>query len=82
MSVYLAVGTIMMSLSLALYTALHQLKCAPNVQVRKSRRETIPEVENPGRVVEEAHQFINKSLLRKEDNIQDPDMYPTTPSNP
>ncbi|XP_052175961.1 uncharacterized protein LOC127790474 [Diospyros lotus] len=62
---YVAVGMIAVSTSLGLFTAMHQLKRAPDVAVRKSRRETVPEVEDPDRVVEDAGKFINKSLFRK-----------------
>ncbi|XAR65605.1 hypothetical protein NMG60_11009773 [Bertholletia excelsa] len=69
--VYVALGMVVMSTTLGLHTALHQLKRAPNVQLRKSRRETIPELEDPDRVVEEADQFLKKSVFRKVAHVQD-----------
>ncbi|XP_052183799.1 uncharacterized protein LOC127795878 [Diospyros lotus] len=70
--VYVSIGMILMSVSLGLLTAMHQLKRAPNVQVRKSRRETIPELVEPERVVDEADQFLKKSFFRKVAHIQEP----------
>ncbi|KAL6972943.1 hypothetical protein U1Q18_027118 [Sarracenia purpurea var. burkii] len=72
--VCVALGLIAMSATLGLYTGMHQLARAPNVRVRKSMRETIPEVVEPDLVVEEGDKFIKKSLFRQVAHIQkDPD---------
>ncbi|XP_057472790.1 uncharacterized protein LOC130761323 [Actinidia eriantha] len=70
--VFVAVGMMVMSASLGLYTGLHQLSRAPNVFVRKSRRETMAEVVEPDHVVEDADKFIKKSFFRKVAHIQAP----------
>ncbi|KAA8542039.1 hypothetical protein F0562_023191 [Nyssa sinensis] len=63
--VYVVAGMIMLSTTLGLYTATHELKHAPNVHLRKSRRETLPELEDPNHVLDEADKFIKKSFFRK-----------------
>ncbi|KAK3015745.1 hypothetical protein RJ639_007872 [Escallonia herrerae] len=68
-----ALGMIVVSTSLGLYTAFHQLRSSPNVHVRKSRRETLPEAEEPEHVVDEAEKFITKSFFRKVAHVQDMD---------
>ncbi|XP_028062813.1 uncharacterized protein LOC114266121 [Camellia sinensis] len=74
--VYVAVGMIAMSASLGLTTALHQLMYSPNVRVKKSRRETVPEVVEPELVVDESDKYIKKSLFRKVAHIQEVDVIP------
>ncbi|KAK4436721.1 hypothetical protein Salat_0006000 [Sesamum alatum] len=71
--VCVATGMIALSTSFGLYTMLHQLGRAPNVYVKKSRRETIPEVVEPEHVAEQAEKFVKKSFFRKVAHIQDPD---------
>ncbi|KAJ8752596.1 hypothetical protein K2173_005485 [Erythroxylum novogranatense] len=63
--VYVALGMILVSTTLGLYTAKHQLLYSPTVRVKKKLRETIPEVEYPDKVVDESSKFMEKSLLRK-----------------
>ncbi|KAI7986024.1 hypothetical protein LOK49_LG14G01359 [Camellia lanceoleosa] len=74
--VYVAMGMIATSVSLGLTTALHQLMYAPNVRVKKSRRETVPEVVEPELVVDESDKYIKKSLFRKVAHIQEVDVIP------
>ncbi|XP_009624564.1 uncharacterized protein LOC107769190 isoform X2 [Nicotiana tabacum] len=69
--VCVALGMIGLSASFGLHTAMHQLRRAPNVHVKKSRRETLPEIVEPEHVAEDADKFINKSLFRKVAHIQD-----------
>ncbi|KAI3463515.1 hypothetical protein Pfo_020178 [Paulownia fortunei] len=69
--VCVALGMIALSASFGVYTALHQLSRAPNVFVKKSRRETIPEVVEPEHVAEEAEKFVKQSFFRKVAHIQD-----------
>lgn len=73
--VYVAIGMIAVSISLGLYTAKHQVLYAPNVRVRKKTRETIPEVVDPDKVVDEADKFIKKSFFRKVAHVQEFDHY-------
>ncbi|KAL2478975.1 hypothetical protein Fot_47989 [Forsythia ovata] len=68
--VFVAMGMIGMSVGFGIYTALHQLARAPNVFVKKSKRETVPEVEEPEQVVEVADKFIKKSFFRKVGHVQ------------
>ncbi|KAL3343431.1 hypothetical protein AABB24_027121 [Solanum stoloniferum] len=63
--VCMAVGMIGLSTSFGIHTAMQQLRRAPNVHVKKSRRETVPEIVEPEHVAEEAEKFVNKSLFRK-----------------
>lgn len=69
--VYVALGMIMMSLGFGLHTAMQQLARAPGVYVKKSRRETLPEVVEPDQVVDMADRFIKKSFFRKVAHVQD-----------
>ncbi|XP_047313477.1 uncharacterized protein LOC124916759 [Impatiens glandulifera] len=71
--VFVALGLIIMSTTFGLHTAMQQLGRAPNVSVRKSRRETIPEVTEPERVLEDADKFMKKSFFRKVAHVQDYD---------
>ncbi|XP_019168760.1 PREDICTED: uncharacterized protein LOC109164684 [Ipomoea nil] len=68
--VYVAIAMIALSTSFGLHTAMHQLKRAPNVFVKKCRRETLPELVEPEHVAEESDQFLNKSFFRKVAHIQ------------
>ncbi|XP_024174792.1 uncharacterized protein LOC112180458 [Rosa chinensis] len=63
--VYVAVGMIALSVGLGLHTAKQQLFHNPQVFVKKERREMLPEVVEPDRVVEDADKFFNKSFFRK-----------------
>ncbi|KAL3512040.1 hypothetical protein ACH5RR_024757 [Cinchona calisaya] len=78
--VYVALGLIVASMSFGLHTALHHLKRNPNVYVKKSRRETVPEVVEPEKVVEEVHDFINKSFFRRVAHVQDFDRQDVMPN--
>ncbi|KAL8042853.1 hypothetical protein ABFX02_09G079100 [Erythranthe guttata] len=69
--VFVAVGMIALSASFGVYTAAHQLRRNPSVSVRKSRRETIPEVVEPEHVAEEAEKFLKQSFFRKVAHVQD-----------
>ncbi|KAG9152453.1 hypothetical protein Leryth_015834 [Lithospermum erythrorhizon] len=78
--VSVALGMIMLSTSFGIHTAMQQLKRSPNVYVKKSRRETIPEVVEPEQVMEDSEKFIKKSLFRKVAHIQDPKKFETIPN--
>lgn len=67
----MAVGMMGVSTSLGVYTALHQLRSAPNVRLKKSRRETVPEVVEPEQVAAEAERFVKKSVFRKLAHFKD-----------
>lgn len=69
--VYVVLGMIAVSLSLGLYTAKQQILHSPAVRVKKKERETIPEVEEPEVVANEADRFVKKSFFRKVAHIQD-----------
>ncbi|XP_050376809.1 uncharacterized protein LOC126794193 [Argentina anserina] len=69
--VYVAVGMITVSVALGLHTAKQQLFHNPNVFVKKQRREMLPEVVEPDRVVKDADEFVNKSFFRKVAHVQD-----------
>ncbi|XP_073294400.1 uncharacterized protein [Primulina huaijiensis] len=71
--VCVALGMIALSASFGVYTALHQLGRAPNVSVRKSRRETFPEVAEPEHVADNAEKFVKQSFFRKVAHIQHSD---------
>ncbi|XP_078441175.1 uncharacterized protein LOC144711127 [Wolffia australiana] len=69
--VYVALGLIGLSASLGLYAARHELGYAPNVLVKKKRRESVQEVEDPDSAVAEGEQFIDHSLFRRLAHLQD-----------
>ncbi|XP_057791448.1 uncharacterized protein LOC131008553 isoform X2 [Salvia miltiorrhiza] len=71
--VLMAVGMISLSAGFGLFTAWHQLGRGPNLYVKKSRRETIPEVVEPEHVAEEAEKFVKQSFFRKVAHIQELD---------
>lgn len=73
MPVCVALGMIGLSTSFGIHTAMQQLRRGPNVHVKKTRRETLPEIVEPENVAEEAEKFVNKSLFRKVAHIQDID---------
>ncbi|KAH9618172.1 hypothetical protein KSS87_004345 [Heliosperma pusillum] len=77
--VYVALGMITLSLSLGLYTAKQELLHGPDVRVKKTRRETLPEVVEPDTVAREAEDFVKKSLFRKVAHVQE---FETTLPNP
>ncbi|XP_059644097.1 uncharacterized protein LOC132285887 [Cornus florida] len=68
--VYVAIGMVILSTTLGMLTALHTLKYCPSVFVKKSRRETLPELVEPDHVVEEADKLIKKSFFRKVAHVQ------------
>lgn len=70
---YVAVGLIMLSAGFGVHTVIQQLGRAPGVYVKKSRRETVPEVDDPDQQLEYADRLINKSFFRKIAHIQDSD---------
>uniref|UniRef100_A0A7N0V703 Uncharacterized protein n=1 Tax=Kalanchoe fedtschenkoi TaxID=63787 RepID=A0A7N0V703_KALFE len=63
--IYMILGMAAVAASLGIYTATHQVLHSPTVRVSKKKRETLPEVEDPGVVVSWADKFVNKSLFRK-----------------
>ncbi|XP_074315790.1 uncharacterized protein LOC141652028 [Silene latifolia] len=69
--VYVALGMITLSVSLGLYTAKQELLHGPDVRVKKTRRETLPEVVEPEVVAREAEDYIKKSLFRKVAHVQE-----------
>ncbi|XP_021905762.1 uncharacterized protein LOC110820563 [Carica papaya] len=71
--VYVALGMIAMSTMMGLYTAKQQLMYSPGVRVSKKMRETLPEVEDPDKVVEEADKFVRKSFFRNLAHVQQHD---------
>ena len=52
--VYVAIGMIALATALGLHTVWQQLRNSPTVQVKKQRRETLPELVEPDHVMEEA----------------------------
>nr|XP_027123695.1 uncharacterized protein LOC113740314 isoform X1 [Coffea arabica] len=68
---FMAIGMIGLSTSLGMYIALKELRRGPNVYVKKSRRETIPEVVEPEHVLEESEKFMKRSIFRKLAHIND-----------
>ncbi|KAG2706373.1 hypothetical protein I3843_05G090300 [Carya illinoinensis] len=70
--VYMVLGMVMVAVTMGTHTAKQQLMHSPTVYVNKKRRESLPEVEDPDRVISYADKFVNKSFLRKVAHIQDP----------
>ncbi|KAH7683372.1 hypothetical protein IHE45_05G178000 [Dioscorea alata] len=80
--VYVALGLIMLSVTCGLHTAKQHVLYDPSVRVHKKRRETIPELVEPDRVVNESDRYINKSLFRHVAHLQDFDAVRTGISDP
>ncbi|KAG0489428.1 hypothetical protein HPP92_008239 [Vanilla planifolia] len=68
--VYVSLGLIMLSFSLGSYTAWEHLAYSPSVRLNKKRRESLPEVEDPESVANEANRFVKKSIFRKVAHLQ------------
>ncbi|KAL2242793.1 UNVERIFIED_CONTAM: hypothetical protein Sindi_0397300 [Sesamum indicum] len=64
---------IALQVSFGAYTIYHQLRRNPQVYLKKSRRETVPEVVEPEQVAEEAEEYVKQSFFRKVAHIQDYD---------
>ncbi|KAF8021926.1 hypothetical protein BT93_G2154 [Corymbia citriodora subsp. variegata] len=69
--VCVASGMILLAVALGLHTVKQQIMHSPAVRVNKSRRETVPEVVEPERVVEESANFLTRSFFRKVAHVQD-----------
>ncbi|KAJ0988717.1 hypothetical protein J5N97_007073 [Dioscorea zingiberensis] len=69
--VYVALGMIVLSVSFGLHTAKQHVLYDPSVRVHKKRRETIPELVEPDRVINESDRLVNKSLFRRVAHLQD-----------
>lgn len=69
--VYVAIGLIFLSVGLGLHTAKQQLFHSPTVRVSKKTRETLPEVVDPDKVVDESEKFLKKSFFRKVAHVQE-----------
>lgn len=69
--VYVSIGLISLSVSFGVYTAYLHLHENPSVRVNKKIRETVPEIEDPDRVLNEADRFANRSWFRKIAHIQE-----------
>ncbi|EOA21707.1 hypothetical protein CARUB_v10002143mg [Capsella rubella] len=69
--VYVSIGMISLSVSFGLYTAYLHLHENPSVRVNKKTRETVPEIEDPDRVLDEADRFANRSWFRKIAHVQE-----------
>ncbi|XP_038999282.1 uncharacterized protein LOC120124772 [Hibiscus syriacus] len=89
-AIYVAVGMIALATTLGVHTVVQQVQNSPQVRVNKERRESLPEMEEPERVVDEAHKFLKQSFrkvahVQKSDDdyaIEDPtraDMFAVTP---
>ncbi|KAK1363925.1 putative Transmembrane protein [Heracleum sosnowskyi] len=72
--VYVAVGLILLSAGFGVHTVIQQIGRAPGVYVKKSRRESVPEVDDPDQQLEYADRFMNKSFFRKIAHVQDYDL--------
>lgn len=69
--VYVSIGLISLSVSFGVYTAYLHLHENPSVRVNKKTRETVPEIEDPDRVLNEADRFASRSWFRKIAHIQE-----------
>ncbi|CAF1789081.1 hypothetical protein F2Q68_00023126 [Brassica cretica] len=79
MPVYVSIGMISLSVSFGLYTAYLHLHENPSVRVNKKTRETVPEVEDPDRVINEADRLANRSWFRKLAHVLDFDKQDVIP---
>ncbi|OWM89946.1 uncharacterized protein LOC116195237 isoform X1 [Punica granatum] len=77
-------GMLLVAAGMGIHTAKQQLVHSPCVRVSKKRRETVPEVEEPERIINSSDKFVKKSFLRKVAHIQEhprtiPDLVRTDP---
>ncbi|XP_077228316.1 uncharacterized protein LOC143861256 isoform X2 [Tasmannia lanceolata] len=69
--VAVALGLVVVAISLAIHTGKQKIMHLPGVYVKKKNRETIPEVVDPDDMAIEGEKYVNKSILRKVAHIQD-----------
>lgn len=60
--------------SMGVHTIWQNMFYSPSVQVTKTKRECVPEVDLPDTVIKSADNFLNKSFLRKVAHIQDKEL--------
>lgn len=80
--IYMVFGLVAAAVAIAIHTAKQQLVHSPVVNFRKTKRESVPEVEDPDAVISSADKFINKSFLRKVAHVQDDTRTLHDPSRP
>lgn len=80
--IYMVLGMVLLAVTIGTHTAKQQLMHSPTVYLNKKRRESIPEVEDPDRVISSADKFVNNSFLRKLAHIQDNTRTLPDPSRP
>ncbi|XP_057971877.1 uncharacterized protein LOC131160324 [Malania oleifera] len=68
--VYVMLGMVLVAVAIGVHTAKQQLVHSPTVLVKKKKRESFPEVEEPDAVVDSADELLKKSFLRKVAHIQ------------
>ncbi|PRQ39740.1 hypothetical protein RchiOBHm_Chr4g0428531 [Rosa chinensis] len=80
--IWIVAGMVGAAVLIAIHTAKQQLVHSPVVNFRKTKRESVPEVDDPDAVVGSADKFISKSFLRKVAHIQDNTNTVHDPSRP
>ncbi|XP_073000052.1 uncharacterized protein [Typha latifolia] len=80
--VCVALGMIILALSIGAHTVKQQLMHSPGVRVSKKKREMVVEVEDPDQAAGEADRFVSKSILRKVAHLQDFDTARSGTSDP
>lgn len=75
-------GMVLAAVILGVHSVKQQFFHSPSVQVTKTKRECMPEVDYPDAVIKSADKFQNKSFLRKIGHIQDKEYTNYTQVNP
>ncbi|KAB5564760.1 hypothetical protein DKX38_004814 [Salix brachista] len=69
--IYVMAGMVTVAVAMAVHTMKQQLVHSPGVSVKKKRRESVVEVDDPDMAVADASKFLKKSFLRKVAHIQE-----------
>ncbi|KAJ6326409.1 hypothetical protein OIU76_003744 [Salix suchowensis] len=69
--IYVMAGMVTAAVAMAVHTMKQQLVHSPGVSVKKKRRESVVEVDDPDMAVADASKFLKKSFLRKVAHIQE-----------
>ncbi|CAN0929157.1 hypothetical protein LINGRAHAP2_LOCUS36902 [Linum grandiflorum] len=68
--VYIVMGFVTLAVGIGIHSVKQQLLHSPGVSLKKTRRGSMSEADNPDLATANAHDFLNKSFLRKVGRIQ------------
>ncbi|CAN1200186.1 hypothetical protein LINPERPRIM_LOCUS44197 [Linum perenne] len=69
--VYIVMGFVSVAVGIGIHSLKQQLLHSPGVSLKKTRRGSMSEADDPNLATANAHNFLNKSFLRKIARLQD-----------